>query len=72
MFPHSPYWKGNIRTYIWKPGSFRFNLHFFAEYGSDDRYAVAHNVNDYEDNDEEPTTNDYSKKNRNYYRYGYK
>merc|ERR1712141_181127 len=40
---------------------------FDTEYGSDDRYAVAHNVNDYEDNDEEPTTNDYSKKNRNYY-----
>ena len=47
---------------------------FFAEFDNDDRYAVAHNINDYDEDendedDDEFTTKDYSKKQneRNYY-----
>jgi len=49
-------------------------LPFFAEFDNDDRYAVAHNINDYDEDendedDDEFTTKDYSKKQneRNYY-----
>ena len=65
-----------ILVYIWWSKTGNFVLTFillFADYDSDDRYAVAHNVNDYEENDDdndEPMTKDYNsrKQDRNFYR----